>query len=146
VRLPAPSDYAILLCPLCAGGWRRDLAVVSDLPGCLADGDTPERAFTNAHDAIVSWISHRGGVGQMVEKFASPQVLIRRYAASEICDVVVSVRGREVVLRCSNYSQALKWARLECNSYKIPEPDIEPLSGPDHDELPLFLRSPETNE
>ena len=86
------------------------------------------------------------GVGQMVEKFASPQVFIRRYSASEICDVVVSVRGQEIVLRCPNYFQALKWARLECKSYKIPQPDIEPLSGLDHDELPLFLRSPETTE
>jgi hypothetical protein len=57
----------------------------------------------------------------------------------------------------------MKWARLECKSYKIPQPDIEPLisepeiephipepeieprSGLDHDEeLPLFLRSPGT--
>jgi hypothetical protein len=82
----------------------------------------------------------------MVEKFASPQVFIRRYTASEICDVVVSVRGQEIVLRCPNYFQALKWARLECKSYKIPQPDIEPLSGLDHDELPLFLRSPKTTE
>jgi hypothetical protein len=47
-------------------------------------------------------------------------------------------------------------ARLECKSYKIPQPDIEPLisepeieplSGLDHDEeLPLFLRPPETTE
>ena len=85
------------------------------------------------------------GVG-MIEKFAPPQVFIRRYTASEICDVVVSVRHQEIVLRCPNYSQALKWARLECKSYKIPQPDIEPLSGLDHDELPLFLRSPETTE
>jgi hypothetical protein len=45
---------------------------------------------------------------------------------------------------------------LECKSYKIPEPEIEPLtsepeveplSGLDHDEeLPLFLHSPETTE
>jgi len=85
------------------------------------------------------------GVGQMVEKFASPQVFIRRYSASEICDVVVSVRGQEIVLRCPNYFQALKWARLECKSYKIPQPDIEPLNGLDHDEeMPLFLRSPGT--
>jgi len=58
-----------------------------------------------------------------------------------------------MVLHCPSYSQALKWARLECKSYKIPQPDIEPLisepeieplSGPDHDEeLPLFFaRSP----
>ena len=92
----------------------------------------------------------------MIDKFAPPQVFIRRHTASEICDVVVSVRGQEIVLRCPNYSQALKWARLECKSYKISEPEIEPLiskpeieplSGLDHDEeLPLFLRSPETAE
>ena len=83
----------------------------------------------------------------MSEQFGSPQVFIRRHTASEICDVVVSVRGQEIILRCPNYSQALKWARLECKSYKIPQPDIEPLNGLDHDEeLPLFLRSPETTE
>ena len=95
----------------------------------------------------------------------TPQVSIRRYAACQICDVVVSVRGQEIILRCPNHSQALKWARLECKSYKISEPEIEPLisepeiephilepeieprSGLDHDEeLPLFLRSPETTE
>jgi hypothetical protein len=82
----------------------------------------------------------------MVERFASPQVFIRRHTASSICDVVVSVRGQEMVLRCPNYSQALKWARLECRSYKIPQHDIEPLSGLDHGEELLFLRSPETTE
>jgi hypothetical protein len=59
----------------------------------------------------------------------TPQVFIRRDTASEICDVVVLVRGQEMILRCPNYSQALKWARLECKSYKIPQPDIEPLTG-----------------
>ena len=100
----------------------------------------------------------------MTERFASPQVFIRRHTASEFCDVVVSVRGQEIILRCPNYAQALKWARLECKSYKIPEPEIEPhipepeieplisepeiepLNGRDHDEeLPLFLRSPDNN-
>ena len=104
------------------------------------------------------------GVRQMTEKFAPPQVVIRRYTASQTCDVVVLVRGQEMVLRCPSYPQALKWARLECRSYKIPQPDIEPLisepeaephipepaielrSGLDHDEeLPLFLRSSRNN-
>ena len=79
----------------------------------------------------------------MIEKLASPQVFIRRHTASQICDVVVSVRGQEIILRCPDYSQALKWARLECKSYKISEPEIETLSGADDDELPLFLRSSE---
>jgi hypothetical protein len=100
----------------------------------------------------------------MIYKFAPPQVFIRRHTASEICDVVVLVRGQEMVLRCPNYSQAMKWARLECKSYKISEseiepltsepqieplisePQIEPLGGTDHDELPLFLRPPETTK
>jgi len=83
----------------------------------------------------------------MTDKFAPPQVFIRRDTASEICDVVVLVRGQEMVLRCPSYSQALKWARLECKSYKITQPDIESLNGLDHDELPLFLRRPpETTE
>ena len=83
----------------------------------------------------------------MTEKFAPPQVFVRRYTASEVCDVVVLVRSQEIILRCPDYSQALKWARLERKSYKIPEPEREPLGGLDHDEeLPLFLRSPGTTE
>ena len=83
----------------------------------------------------------------MIDKFAPPQVFIRRHTASETCDVVVLVRGQEMVLRCPSYSQALKWARLECKSYKITQPEIEPLEGPDHDEeLPLFLRRPPETE
>jgi hypothetical protein len=92
----------------------------------------------------------------MMDKFARPQVVIRRHKGSKICDVVVLVRGREMVLCCRNYSQALKWARLERKSYNIPQPDIEPLisepeieplSGLDHDqELPSFLRPPETTK
>jgi hypothetical protein len=82
----------------------------------------------------------------MTEKFAPPQILIRRDAASQICDVVVLVRGEEMVVRCPSYSQALKWARLECKSYKISEPEIEQLGGLDDDELPLFLRAPGTSD
>jgi hypothetical protein len=58
----------------------------------------------------------------MAEKFDPPVVTIRRYPASRSCDVVVVVRGQEMVLRCPSYSHAVKWARLECKSYKIPEP------------------------
>ena len=81
-------------------------------------------------------------IGKMTEKLAPPQILIRRDTTSQVCDVVVLVRGQEMVLRCPSYPQALKWARLECKSYKISEPEIQQLGGLDHDELPLFLRAP----
>ena len=50
----------------------------------------------------------------MSEQYAPPNVTIRRYRASDVCDVVVVVRGKIVVLRCPDYPRALKWARLEC--------------------------------
>ena len=76
----------------------------------------------------------------MTEKFAPPSVTIRRYPASPICDVVVVVRGQEMVLRCPTYFQAVKWARLECKSYKIPKPDADFSDKQGADDLPLFLR------
>ena len=76
----------------------------------------------------------------MTEKFAPPVVTIRRYAASRICDVVVVVRGQEMVLRCPSYSHAVKWARLECKSYKIPEPSSDFRDNEESDDVPLFLR------
>jgi hypothetical protein len=130
----------------------------ADLKAQLDETMPPVDLSPQAPDVEPAW--HQ----QMIQKFAPPKVSIRRHTASQICDVVVSVRGQEIIVRCPDYSQALKWARLECKSYKIaepeiepliseseieqriPEPEIEPLSGLDHDEkLPSFLRSPRNN-
>jgi predicted RNase H-like HicB family nuclease len=35
------------------GGY---LVTVSDLPGCMSDGETPEEALKNVQEAIASWI------------------------------------------------------------------------------------------
>jgi len=77
----------------------------------------------------------------MTGKDAPPEVKIRSYRDSPICDVVVVVHGTEMVLRCPDYSQATRWARLERKSYKIPEPDIDVAAKAESRELPLFLRS-----
>jgi hypothetical protein len=47
------------------------------------------------------------------------EVRVRRYGDVPECDVVVAVRGLEMSLRCRDYNQAVKWARIECKSYKI---------------------------
>jgi hypothetical protein len=74
----------------------------------------------------------------MTGKYPPPIVTIKRYSASRICDVVVVVRGQEMVVRCPSYSQALKWARLECKSYKIPEPETDLSDDEEADDVPLF--------
>lgn len=47
------------------------------------------------------------------------EVRIRRHSDARQCDVVVAVGGKEMALRCRDYNQAVKWARIECKSYKI---------------------------
>jgi hypothetical protein len=76
----------------------------------------------------------------MTYKYPPPMVTITRYQGSRICDVVVAVRGQELVVRCPTYSQALEWARLECKSYKIPEPTADFPDNEEPDDVPLFLR------
>src|ERR1700704_514102 len=77
----------------------------------------------------------------MTGKYAPPEVTIRSYQDSPICDVVVVVRGQEMVLRCRDYRQAMRWARLERKTYKIPEPDTGFPANEESRDLPLFLRA-----
>ena len=49
------------------------------------------------------------------------EVWVRRYRDTPECDVIVAVRGQTMVLRCRDYSQAVKWAKIECKTYRIPE-------------------------
>ena len=49
-------EYPITLRPLTkeeGGGW---LVEFPDLPGCVADGETPEEAVHEAKDAMLSWL------------------------------------------------------------------------------------------
>ena len=61
----------------------------------------------------------------MLGKYPPPEVNIRRYPDTAVCDVVVVVRGREMVLRCRDYRQALQYARVERRTYNVPEPATE---------------------
>ena len=45
--------------------------------------------------------------------------VLRRHGSPE-CNVVVTVRGRQMVLKCRHFKQAAKWAGIEAKSYKIP--------------------------
>ena len=77
----------------------------------------------------------------MTGKYAPPEVSIRSYEDSPICDVMVVVRGQEMVLRCRDYRQAMRWARMERKTYKIPEPRMGFPTKEESRDLPFFLRS-----
>jgi hypothetical protein len=48
------------------------------------------------------------------------EISIRQYRDCLECEVVVVVRGQEMIIGCPNYEQAVRWARMECRSYKAP--------------------------
>jgi hypothetical protein len=56
------------------------------------------------------------------------EVRVRRYSDSAACDVLVLIRGQEMVLSCRDYSQAVKWARIECKTYGISAVFVERAS------------------
>jgi antitoxin HicB len=62
--MKSPSEYPVTIRPLIPEDGGGFLAFVPDLPGCMSDGETPQEAFTNAQDAIASWIeeAHRLGL------------------------------------------------------------------------------------
>jgi hypothetical protein len=74
------------------------------------------------------------------------EVRIRCYSDVPEGDVVVAIRGKEIILTCPDYDQAVKWARVECRSYGVASvtvEDDEPDRGTgreDHRKLPLQLR------
>lgn len=47
------------------------IATVPELPGCMSDGETPEEALHNVHDAIAAWIEAAQDMGH---KFPKPLV------------------------------------------------------------------------
>jgi len=46
--------YAVVIEPLSAEDGGGFLARVTDLPGCMSDGETPAEALANVEDAIAT--------------------------------------------------------------------------------------------
>ena len=42
------------------------LAEVPELPGCMADGDTPRKALTNVEKVIAEWIQTAKSLGRTI--------------------------------------------------------------------------------
>ena len=59
------------LMPEEGGGW---LVEFPDLPGCMADGETPEEAMREAGDALHSWLETARTHGDPIPPPSSPDV------------------------------------------------------------------------
>jgi antitoxin HicB len=59
-------EYAVLVEPLSLDDGGGFLASVPDLPGCVADGETPEAALAAVAGAIDAWIDEAKTLGRSV--------------------------------------------------------------------------------
>jgi predicted RNase H-like HicB family nuclease len=50
-----PQDYEIPIRPLTEAEGGGFGATAPELPGCMADGETPQEALASVDDAIVCW-------------------------------------------------------------------------------------------
>lgn len=68
-------DYAVSVQPLSLEEGGGYIARVPDLPGCVSDGETPEEAFSNAQDAIASWIEAAQELGRTIPVATRPELI-----------------------------------------------------------------------
>ncbi len=63
---PTNLQYRIVVEPLTDSDGGGFLALVPDLPGCMADGETDVEALERAHDAIGAWIDRAREMGRPI--------------------------------------------------------------------------------
>ena len=61
-----PQDYEIAIRPLTEAQGGGFGATVPDLPGCMADGETPQEALEAVYDAILCWMEAAEEMGRPV--------------------------------------------------------------------------------
>jgi antitoxin HicB len=60
--------YDIIVRPLTKEEGGGYIAYFPDLPGCQADGETPEQAILQAQDALTSWLKTAKEFGDRIPK------------------------------------------------------------------------------
>jgi antitoxin HicB len=60
------QNYRVVIRPLTDEEGGGYLAEVPDLPGCMADGETPEEALTEIESAIKSWVKMAKAYGDPI--------------------------------------------------------------------------------
>jgi antitoxin HicB len=94
---PQFEDYPIAIRPLTPEEGGGFLATFPDLPGCMADGETPEEAIADARGAFDCWMAAHVADDRPVPvpgaANASPVRMMQRLPRSLHADLVVRARA-----------------------------------------------------
>lgn len=61
-------DYPIVIAPLSKEDGGGYAGFAFDLPGCMSDGDTPDKALKNTKKAVAEWIALAKKLGREIPK------------------------------------------------------------------------------
>jgi antitoxin HicB len=94
---PRFEDYPIAIRPLSPAEGGGFLATFPDLPGCMADGETPEEAIADARGAFDCWMEAHLADGRPIpvpgETGAAPVRMMQRLPRSLHANLVVCARA-----------------------------------------------------
>jgi hypothetical protein len=103
-----------------------------------ATGGAIQLAEMAIHSKLAEVLAARESEMGSIRTNLGAEVRIRRYGDRRHCDVVVVAYGKEMILKCPDFAQAVKWARLECKTYRIESGFSVAGSG---DRVSIFLRT-----
>lgn len=66
MKKPNFNDYAFEIAPLSAEDGGGFLITFPDLPGCMADGETPDEAIREGRDAFAAWMKAQAEAGREI--------------------------------------------------------------------------------
>lgn len=78
------DQYAIVVMPLSDEDGGGFVARVPDLPGCMGDGATPEKAVADARKAILEWVTEYAKIGREVPEAGSHAAELRKRREAEL--------------------------------------------------------------
>ena len=64
--------YPIQIEPLPEEDGGGFAAYVTDLPGCMSDGETHEQAIQNVRDAVAEWLEEAAALGREIPRLRQP--------------------------------------------------------------------------
>lgn len=116
-------EYPVVLRPLSAedgGGW---VAIVPDLPGCMADGDNAYDALKRAEDAIEEWKDAARKLGRSIPH---PDDSLRRSFEQSIPDHIrrqAESYARQMTGGIPDHGMVhaiiAEWAKVAVNSVRL---------------------------
>ena len=91
-------NYPAIIEPISAEDGGGYLVSFPDLPGCVADGETPEEAFHEAQDAMESWVATAMEFGDQIPEPSKTNTEFSgqwRMRAPKSLHAALSIRAKE---------------------------------------------------